>query len=85
MARIEGTQILADLKADLVNGAVITVPAPWLQIPRMNSFRLRAGCPGHRGTGILPAACQVIQKDHGMPISFPVILSVGIWASTFLR
>ncbi len=50
--------MLADLKADLVSGAVVTVPAPWPEIhlaaERLSERHTDAG--GHRSMDILHVA-----------------------------
>ncbi len=56
--RAEGTKMLADLKADLVSGDVITIPAPWQQI-HLAAGRLSelyTDASGHRSMDILHVA-----------------------------
>lgn len=59
--RAEGTKMLADLKADLVSGQVITIPAPWSQIhlaaERLSELYTDAG--GHRSMNILHVATAI--------------------------
>lgn len=59
--RAEGTKMLADLKADLVSGQVITIPAPWPQIhlaaERLSELYTDAG--GHRSMNILHVATAI--------------------------
>lgn len=57
----EGTKMLANLKADLVSGDVITIPAPWHQIhlaaERLSELYTDAG--GHRSMDILHVATAI--------------------------
>ena len=57
----EGNCMLADLKADLVSGAVVTVPAPWAEIhlaaERLSERHTDAG--GHRSLDILHVATAI--------------------------
>lgn len=59
--KAEGTKMLADLKADLVSGQVITIPAPWPQIhlaaERLSELYTDAG--GHRSMDILHVATAI--------------------------
>ena len=59
--RAEGTKMLADLKADLVSGDVITIPAPWPQVhlaaERLSELHTDAG--GHRSMDILHVATAI--------------------------
>ncbi len=60
-SREEGAKMLADLKADLVSGDVITVPAPWHQVhlaaERLSEWHTDA-C-GHRSMNILHVATAI--------------------------
>ena len=60
-SRGEGTKMLADLKADLVSGDVVTVPAPWPQIPLAAErlSELYTDVRGHRTMDILHVATAV--------------------------
>lgn len=59
--KAEGLAMLADLKADLVSGDVITVPAPWPEIhlaaERLSERHTDAG--GHRSMDILHVATAI--------------------------
>ena len=59
--RAEGMKMLTDLKADLVSGDVITIPAPWPQIhlsaERLSELYTIAG--GHRSMDILHVATAI--------------------------
>ena len=56
--RAEGSKMLADLKADLVSGDVITIPAPWQQIhlAAERLSELYTDASGHRSMDILHVA-----------------------------
>jgi predicted nucleic acid-binding protein len=60
-SRDEGAKMLADLKADLVSGDVVTVPAPWHQVhlaaERLSEWHTDA-C-GHRSMDILHVATAI--------------------------
>ena len=59
--RAEGMQMLADLKADLVSGDVVTVPAPWPEI-HLAAERLSEHYTeeqGHRAMDILHVATAI--------------------------
>lgn len=57
----EGTKMLADLKSDLVSGAVLTVPAPWPLVhgaaERLSELYTDAN--GHRAMDILHVATAI--------------------------
>jgi predicted nucleic acid-binding protein len=59
--RAEGTKMLADLKADLVSGGVITIPAPWQQIhlAAERLSELYTDASGHRSMDILHVATAI--------------------------
>jgi predicted nucleic acid-binding protein len=59
--RAEGTKMLADLKADLVSGEVITIPAPWAQIhlAAERLSELYTDASGHRSMAILHVATAI--------------------------
>jgi predicted nucleic acid-binding protein len=60
-SQAEGHSMLADLKADLVSGALVTVPAPWAEIhlaaERLSERHTDAG--GHRSMDILHVATAI--------------------------
>ena len=60
-SRADGTRMLADLKSDLVNRAVITIPAPWPQVhgaaERLSELYTEA--QGHRSMDILHVATAI--------------------------
>jgi len=59
--RAEGTKMLADLKADLASGDVVTVPGPWPQI-HLAAERLSeryTDANGHRAMDILHVATAI--------------------------
>ncbi len=60
-SRTEGTKMLLDLKADLVSGDVITIPAPWPQVhlaaERLSELYTDAN--GHRAMDILHVATAI--------------------------
>lgn len=60
-SKAEGTRMLLDLKADLVSGDVITVPAPWAQVhlaaERLSELYTEAS--GHRSMDILHVATAI--------------------------
>ena len=60
-ARAEGTKMLADLKADLVRGDVMTIPAPWPQIhlAAERLSELYTDASGHRSMGIIHVATAI--------------------------
>lgn len=60
-SRAEGTKMLADLKSDLVSGAVITIPAPWQQIhlAAERLSELYTDASGHRSMDILHVATAI--------------------------
>jgi predicted nucleic acid-binding protein len=57
-SRAEGTKMLADLKSDLISGAVTTIPAPWPQIhlAAERLSELYTDASGHRSMDILHVA-----------------------------
>lgn len=59
--KAEGTQMLADLKSDLISGAVVIIPAPWPQIhsaaERLSELYTEAN--GHRTMDILHVATAI--------------------------
>jgi len=57
----EGTKMLADLKADLVSGEVVTLPAPWPQIhlAAERLSELYTSTNGHRSMDILHVATAI--------------------------
>jgi predicted nucleic acid-binding protein len=59
--RAEGTKMLADLKADLVSGEVITIPAPWQQVhlAAERLSELYTDGSGHRSMDILHVATAI--------------------------
>jgi predicted nucleic acid-binding protein len=59
--RAEGSKLLADLKADLVSGDVITIPAQWPQIHLAAERRseLYTDASGHRSMDILHVAMAI--------------------------
>ena len=60
-SKAEGTRMLLDLKADLVSGDVITIPAPWAQVhlaaERLSELYTEAS--GHRSMDILHVATAI--------------------------
>ncbi len=59
--RAEGNKMLADLKSDLISGAVTTIPAPWQQI-HLAAERLSelfTDASGHRSMDILHVATAI--------------------------
>jgi predicted nucleic acid-binding protein len=60
-SQAEGTRMLLDLKADLVSGDVITIPAPWAQVhlaaERLSELYTVAS--GHRSMDILHVATAI--------------------------
>ena len=60
-SRAEGTKMLADLKSDLISGAVITIPAPWPQIhlAAERLSELYTDASGHRSMDILHVATAI--------------------------
>lgn len=60
-SRAEGMKMLADLKADLVSGDVVTIPAPWPQVhlaaERLSELYTDAN--GHRSMDILHVATAI--------------------------
>jgi predicted nucleic acid-binding protein len=59
--RAEGTKMLADLKADLVSGDVITIPAPWQQVhlAAERLSELYTDASGNRSMDILHVATAI--------------------------
>lgn len=59
--RAEGTKMLANLKADLVSGDVVTIPAPWQQIhlAAERLSELYTDASGHRSMDILHVATAI--------------------------
>jgi predicted nucleic acid-binding protein len=59
--RREGTKMLADLKSDLVSGAVVVIPGPWPQVhnaaERLSELYTEAN--GHRTMDILHVATAI--------------------------
>ncbi len=60
-SRAEGTKMLADLKADLITGEVLTIPAPWQQIhlAAERLSELYTDASGHRSMDILHVATAI--------------------------
>lgn len=60
-SKAEGTRMLLDLKADLVSGDVITIPAPWAQVhlaaERLSELYTEAS--GHRSMDMLHVATAI--------------------------
>ena len=59
--QVEGAKMLADLKADLVNGQVITIPGPWPQIhlAAERLSELYKDVNGHRSMDFLHVATAI--------------------------
>lgn len=59
--RPQGTKMLADLKSDLVSGAVVIVPAPWPEVHRAAErlSELYTDANGHRSMDILHVATAI--------------------------
>ena len=59
--RAAGTKMLADLKSDLVSGAVVTIPGPWPQvhIAAERLSELYTDANGHRSMDILHVATAI--------------------------
>jgi len=57
----EGQKMLADLKSDLVGGAVAIIPAPWAQVHRAAErlSELYTDANGHRAMDILQVATAI--------------------------
>ncbi len=72
-SRAEGKKMLAHLKADLISGDVVTIPAPWPQIhlaaERLSELYTEAS--GHRSMDILHVA-TAIELGAGAFLSFDV-------------
>jgi len=60
-SKAEGTKMLADLKSDLVSGAVAIVPAPWHQVHAAAErlSELYTDAHGHRTMDILHVATAI--------------------------
>ncbi|MDH4476642.1 MAG: PIN domain-containing protein [Verrucomicrobiaceae bacterium] len=60
-SQAEGTKMLADLKSDLISGAVTTIPAPWPQIhlAAERLSELYTDASGHRSMDILHVATAI--------------------------
>lgn len=60
-SRAEGTKMLLDLKADLISGDVITIPAPWPQVhlAAERLSELYTDAEGHRSMDILHVATAI--------------------------
>lgn len=66
-ARAEGMKMLADLKSDLISGAVVIIPAPWPQVhsaaERLSELYTDAN--GHRSMDILHVATAIEMGARG--------------------
>ena len=60
-SRAQGTKMLADLKADLISGELVTIPAPWplIHLAAERLSELYTDASGHRSMDILHVATAI--------------------------